>query len=114
MKRSKKLILLCVSLVLVIVGYTVVSYIQKNKPVEESKDGQEVESDSSYQGYGHILDFTVDDVQSIHIKNALDDFTINYTEEKENDPDFHWTIKGHEEWTLDHTSVNNVWRIRTR
>ncbi|MCR5006696.1 MAG: DUF4340 domain-containing protein [Clostridiales bacterium] len=113
MKRSKKLILLCVALVLVIVSYTVISYIQKNKPVEESKDGQEVESDSSYQGYGHVLDFTVDDVQSVHIKNALDDFTINYTEEKENDPDFHWTIEGHEEWTLDHTSVNNTLELTT-
>ena len=113
MKRSKKLILLCVALVLVIVSYSVISYIQKNKPVEENKDGQEVESDSSYEGYGHVLDFTVDDVQSIHIKNALDDFTINYTEEKENDPDFHWTIEGHEEWTLDHTSVNNTLELCT-
>ena len=113
MKRSKKLILMCVALVLVIVGYSVTSIILKNRPVEESKDGQEVESDSSYEGYGHVLDFTTDDVASIHITNALDDFTINYTEEKENDPDFHWTIEGHEEWTLDHTSVNNTIELAT-
>ena len=49
MKRSKKLILMCVALVLVIVGYSVTSIILKNRPVEESKDGQEVESDSSYE-----------------------------------------------------------------
>ena len=113
MKRSKKLILMCVALVLVIAGYSITSIILKNRPVEESKDGQEVESDSSYEGYGHVLDFTTDDVASIHIKNALDEFTINYTEEKENDPDYHWTIEGHEEWTLDHTSVNNTIELVT-
>ncbi len=113
MSRGKKLILLLIVLVVAIAAYVGIRAYQKAHPEEPTNDGQEVESDSSYAGYGNILDFEEDDIESIRIVNALDDFTLVYTEnnENENEEDFHWAIEGHEKWTLDHETVNNTVEI---
>ena len=115
MKRGKVLILLCVLLVVSIGGYIAAKQYAKNRPEEDPQDGQEVESDPTPEGYGHLYEFDADDVETIRIVNALDDFTLRNImgtdESGSKNDDFDWVIEGHESWTLEHTEVTNTVEI---
>ncbi len=113
MSRGKKLILLVVLLVVSIAAYVIVATIQKNKPEEVNNDGEEVESDPIHSGYGNVFEFSEEDVRTIRIENANGAFSINRTPDNPTDPEFPWTIEGHEDWMLDHSQVNSTVDICT-
>lgn len=117
MSRGKRLLILCLVLVLSVASFAVVYQVQKNKPEESSSES---ESDSVYEGYGNLFDYEAKDIQTIRIQNDLDDFTLESTvtekeseasdDESSSEPTYtiHWDIQGHADWILDGDSVDNT------
>ena len=122
MSKGKRLIILCLVMVAAIAGFVIAHQYRLNNPIEE--ESSFVDDSSVYEGHGSLVEYETHDIETIHIVNAEDDFTLKTTvtkidgEDESADAaeeyDVHWDIVGHEEWVLDGNDVDSTVSICTQ
>ncbi len=116
MSRGKRLLVLCLVLVLLVGTLSAVVILKKNETDEDSS------SSYSASTYGVILENEENTLKSIAVKNKTDEYTLLLKKETKESSDesgepeetLTWYIEGHEDWTLNSTSISNLVAIGTR
>lgn len=121
MSRGKRLIILCLVMVLAVAGFVIAQQYRLQNPIEE--ESSFVDDSSVYEGHGNLLEYDKYDIDTIHIVNKQDDFklkaTVTEAEDKDESTeageayDIHWDIEGHEAWILDGNAVDSTVGICT-
>ncbi|MFR2465298.1 MAG: DUF4340 domain-containing protein, partial [Clostridia bacterium] len=116
MSKGKRLLVLCLVLVLLVGTLSAVVILKKNETDEESS------STSLSSTYGVILENEENTLKSIAVKNKTDEYTLLLKKETKESSDesgepeetLTWYIEGHEDWTLNSTSISNLVGIGTQ